>query len=170
LAATLLDCADSEASGGHDGKQPRPPREGGSGNAQPVRPHALLRVLHAPAVALRAAPSMDAPLLGMAKRDEVLAADSRRGRWCRLSNLVHPPPSRDANHMWVLLLHDTLGVLCAPLDAAELHALPEAAAEALVRACMPACAACKKAHYFGVYLTLALSAVARVIRRTRTAP
>jgi len=101
----------------------------------------MLRVTHHPVVALRAAPSLDAQLLGFARRDEVLCADARRGVWARLHNGVHPPPARDANHLWVLLLHPQLGRLLAPLDGGAVGDLPEAPPEALPD--LSAAAACE---------------------------
>jgi len=86
-----------------------------------AKSHAFVSVCHHPAVALRAAPSLDAPLLGYARTHEVLCLVARRGLWARLHPGVHV---YDSDETWLLLTHAQFGRLVRVLDG-ELGALPE---------------------------------------------
>ena len=121
FASVLLECASDDDSS----QQPQPlPQPKG-------RRRALLRVAFSQVV-LRGSPSTEGPPYGLAPRDTVLAADARRGLWARLHNGVHPPPrGSGSHHLWALLLHPQHGTLLQPLDAQELHDLPEAPPDSL---------------------------------------
>jgi hypothetical protein len=84
---------------------------GRSEEAQGV--HVVLRVRHRPAVAVRARPDVEAPLLTFVRTDTVVAVDARQQAWARLHPLVHAQHCGGGD-AWVLLLHDTYGPVRCP--------------------------------------------------------
>ena len=102
--------------------------------------HVVLRVRHRPAVAVRARPDVEAPLLTFVRTDTVVAVDARQQAWARLHPLVHAQHSGGGD-AWVLLLHDTYGplfdVLSGDLRRLPVHtaALPSAESVAAAEPC-----------------------------------
>ena len=84
--------------------------------------HVVLRVRHRPAVAVRARPDVEAPLLTFVRTDTVVAVDARHQAWARLHPLAHAQHAGGGD-AWVLLLHDTYGPLFEVLSG-DLRRLP----------------------------------------------
>lgn len=99
----------------------------------------LLRVAHAPAVVVRAAPHLDAPVVTFCRVGTTLLAVARRDLWVRLALANFPESSWP--EAWLLLSHPEHGRLVDLLSGAveelpiSAAALPSAAAAAAAEPC-----------------------------------
>ena len=87
--------------------------------------HCVMKVCHAPRVAVRSAPSVGGRVIGTrSKGEEVLAVStSENGKWVRLAD-GNRETETWGGEAWMMVVHDELGRLLRPVGGARIDSLP----------------------------------------------